>query len=165
MTQATRADLEAFIADLLSRWSPATASTRYKQLQALYRLLEDEEEIAGNPMARMTPPIVPDKPVPVVPDDALRRLLAACAGKSFEARRDTAMITFLLDTGAAAADPTAGRRHPQDSVGHRPDASAVPAGRRNGARQPVTERCRPPYQGADPHRSAAGSLTPRGTTR
>jgi integrase len=43
---------------------------------------------------------VPDKPIPVVPEDALRRLLAVCAGKSFEARRDTAMITFLIDTGA-----------------------------------------------------------------
>lgn len=77
---------------MLRRWSPATASTRYKQLQALYRWLEDEEEIAVNPMARMKPP--------VVPEDALRRLLGACAGKSFEARRDTAMITFLIDTGA-----------------------------------------------------------------
>jgi integrase/recombinase XerC len=99
LDEATRADLEAYAADLLSRRSPATASPRYKQLQALYRW-EDEEEIAGNPMARMKPPIVPDKPVPVVPEDALRRLLAACAGKSFEARRDTALITFLLDTGA-----------------------------------------------------------------
>jgi site-specific recombinase XerD len=100
LTEATRADLEAFVGDLLRRWSPATASTRYKQLQALYRWLEDEEEIAVNPMARMKPPAVPDKPIPVVPEDALRRLLAACAGKSFEARRDTAMITFLIDTGA-----------------------------------------------------------------
>src|SRR6266545_3526087 len=41
LTQATRADLEAFIADLLGHWSAATASTRYKQLQALYRWLED----------------------------------------------------------------------------------------------------------------------------
>ena len=48
----------------------ATASTRYKQLQALYRRLEDEEEIAVNPMARMKPPMVPDKPIPVVPEDA-----------------------------------------------------------------------------------------------
>jgi site-specific recombinase XerD len=100
LIQATRADLEAFIGDLLARWSPATASTRYKQLQALYRWLEDEEEIAVNPMARMKPPVVPDKPIPVVPEDALRRLLAACAGKSFEARRDTALVTFLIDTGA-----------------------------------------------------------------
>jgi integrase len=51
-------------------------------------------------MARMKPPVVPDTPIPVLPEDALRRLLAACAGKGFEARRDTAMITFLIDTGA-----------------------------------------------------------------
>ena len=76
------ADLEAFIASLLSRWSPATASTRYKQLQALYRWLEDEEEIAVNPMARMKPPVVPDRPIPVVPEEALRRRLAACAGRA-----------------------------------------------------------------------------------
>jgi site-specific recombinase XerD len=100
LIQATRADLEAFVGGLLRRWSPATASTRFKQLQALYRWLEDEQEIAVNPMARMKPPAVPDKPIPVVPEDALRGLLAACAGKSFEARRDTAMITFLIDTGA-----------------------------------------------------------------
>jgi site-specific recombinase XerC len=66
----------------------------------LYRWLEEEEEIAVSPMARMKPPIVPDQPVPVVPEDALRRLLAACAGKDFEARRDTAIVMFLLDTGA-----------------------------------------------------------------
>jgi site-specific recombinase XerD len=100
LEEASRADLEAFIAELQTSRSAATASTRYKQLQALYRWLEDEEEIAVNPMARMKPPAVPDKPIPVVPEDALRGLLAACAGKSFEARRDTAMITFLIDTGA-----------------------------------------------------------------
>ena len=52
----------------------------------------------------MRPPIVPDQPVPVIPDDGLRRLLAACAGKGFEARRDTAMIMLLLDTGARRAE-------------------------------------------------------------
>jgi hypothetical protein len=60
-------------------------------------------------MARMKLPIMPDKPVPVVPEDALR-LLAACAGKSFEARRDTALITFVLDTGAISGSPKAGER-------------------------------------------------------
>jgi integrase/recombinase XerC len=83
LEEATRADLEAFIADLLGRCSPATASTRYKQLQALYRWLEDEEEIAVNPMARMKPPIVPDKPVPVVPEDALRRRSHGCGWGSW----------------------------------------------------------------------------------
>jgi hypothetical protein len=49
-------------------------------LRILYRWLETEEEIRPNPMARMKPPIVPEQPVPVVPEDDLRRLLAVCAG-------------------------------------------------------------------------------------
>jgi hypothetical protein len=48
LTEATRADMEAFIADLLAHRSAATAGTRYKQLQAFYRWLEDEEEITAN---------------------------------------------------------------------------------------------------------------------
>jgi hypothetical protein len=89
LEEASRADLEAFLSDLLRRRAPATAATRYKVLRILYRWLEEEEEIEANPMARMKPPIVPEQPVPVVPEDGLRRLLAVCAGKGFEARRDT----------------------------------------------------------------------------
>ena len=48
----------------------------------------------------MKPPLVPAKPVPIVPADGLKRLFAACAGASFEARRDTALVMLLLDTGA-----------------------------------------------------------------
>jgi hypothetical protein len=43
--------------------------------------------------------MVPEQPVPIIPDDRLCRLLAACAGKDFDARRDTALIVFFLDTG------------------------------------------------------------------
>jgi integrase len=35
---------------------------------------------------------VPEQPIPIVPADGLRRLLAACAGKHFEGRRDTAIV-------------------------------------------------------------------------
>jgi site-specific recombinase XerD len=51
-------------------------------------------------MRRIKPPIVPDQPVPIVPEDGLKRLLAVCAGTTFEARRDTALLMLLLDTGA-----------------------------------------------------------------
>ena len=95
---ARREDLEAFLGDLLRRRAPETVATRYRRLRVLYRWLEEEEEIPASPMARMKPPIVPDQPVPVVPEDGLRQLLAACAGKDFEARRDTAILMFLLDT-------------------------------------------------------------------
>jgi integrase len=83
--------------------------------------------------------VVPDKPIPVVPEDALRRLLAACAGKSFEARRDTALVTFLIDTGArrgevaglrlADLDPTRSSPGPWECTWGRPAGPATrPAG-------------------------------------
>jgi site-specific recombinase XerD len=99
LRDATRADLEDFLADLLARRSAATAATRYKVLRVLYRWLEEEEDVP-NPMDKMRPPIQPEQPVPVIPPDGLRRLLKACDGKGFEARRDTALIMLLLDTGA-----------------------------------------------------------------
>jgi site-specific recombinase XerD len=101
---ATRADLEAFMADLLARRTASTAATYYKVLKVLYGWLVDEEELEADPMAKMKPPIVPVNPVPVVPADGLKRLFQACAGKSFEARRDTALIMLLLDTGARRAE-------------------------------------------------------------
>jgi site-specific recombinase XerD len=97
---ATRADLEAFLADVLSRRTASTAATYYKPLKLLYAWLAEEEEIPADPMRRMKRPMVPDRPVPIVPADGLKRLFRACAGNAFEARRDTALIMLLLDTGA-----------------------------------------------------------------
>ena len=101
---ATRADLEAFITDLLGRRAPSTAATYYKDLKILYAWLVEEEEVPADPMARMRPPIVPDKPVPIVPEGTLKRLFQVCAGTTFEARRDTALLMLLLDTGARRAE-------------------------------------------------------------
>jgi integrase/recombinase XerC len=103
LEEATQADLEDFLGDILRRRSANTAATRYKVMRVLYRWLEEEEELP-NPMARMKPPIIPEQPIPIVPNDGLRRLLAACAGKGFDARRDTAIIMLLLDTGARRAE-------------------------------------------------------------
>jgi Phage integrase, N-terminal SAM-like domain len=72
---ATRADLEAFMANVLARGrAPSTAATYHKVLKLLYAWLVEEEEIPTDPMAKLRPPIVPDKPVPIVPADALKRL-------------------------------------------------------------------------------------------
>jgi hypothetical protein len=51
LTDSRRADLEAFLADLLSRRSASTAATRHKAMRILYRWLEEEDEIDQNPMA------------------------------------------------------------------------------------------------------------------
>jgi integrase/recombinase XerC len=55
-------------------------------------------------MAKIKKPIVPEQPVPIVPEEALKRLFQACAGTTFEARRDTALLMLLLDTGARRAE-------------------------------------------------------------
>jgi site-specific recombinase XerD len=62
LAAAGRADLEAYLGDLLTRRAPATAATSYKVLKLLYQWLEDEDELPTSPMAKMRPPIIPDQP-------------------------------------------------------------------------------------------------------
>ena len=95
----TREHVEAFIEDQLGKHKPATASTRFKALQRYFRWLLDEGEIRESPMAKMRCPRVPEQPPEVLSDDAIRKILKACSGTSFEARRDAAIIRLLLDTG------------------------------------------------------------------
>src|SRR6266508_1708238 len=99
---ARREDIEAYLAGLLARWKPATAANRYRALRVFYAWLEDEGEITADPMLKMKPPRVPEQPAPVLTEDMLRRLLATCAGRDFEARRDRALILLLLDAGGRA---------------------------------------------------------------
>jgi site-specific recombinase XerD len=94
-----REHIEAFMADLLARVKPATASIRYRALQQFFKWAVSEDEIAVSPMARMSPPIIPEEPPAVLADEQLKRLLEACEGKGLPARRDTAIIRLLLDTG------------------------------------------------------------------
>jgi len=101
-----RQRVEAFIEDQLAWWTPSTAATRYRFIQQFFRWLEEEGEVAVSPMARMRPPTVPEAPVPVLGDDELRSLLAACDGRGHEEQRDTAIIRLFLDTGVRLAELT-----------------------------------------------------------
>lgn len=96
----TREHIEAFLVDLRQRTSASTAATRYRGLKQLFRWLGEEGEIAANPMARMKPPKLEEKTVPIVSDDHLRRLFDVSAGSSFEDRRDLALMRLFLSTGA-----------------------------------------------------------------
>jgi site-specific recombinase XerC len=73
-----REHVEAFIAAELERTAPSSAATRYRSLQQLFGWLDEEGEIDRSPMAKMRPPKIPEKPVPVLPDDDMQRLLGAC---------------------------------------------------------------------------------------
>ena len=78
----SRADVEAFITDQLARWTPSTAATRYRCVQQFFKFLVEVEVIDASPMARMSPPSIPEDPVPVLSEDELRRLLKACQGNT-----------------------------------------------------------------------------------
>jgi integrase len=101
-----REHVEVFIEDQLRRWKPTTASVRYRSLQQFFKWALEENEIERNPMERMHAPMVPEVPVPVVADDDLRRLLKACEGTGFEAKRDTALLRVLIDCGIRLAELT-----------------------------------------------------------
>lgn len=99
-----REHVEAFIEDQLARLKPASAANRYRSLQQYFKWLADEGEITDSPMARMRPPTIPETPPPVLRDDQIKKLYQACAGTSFDDRRDLAIIRLLVDTGIRRAE-------------------------------------------------------------
>lgn len=94
----TREHVESFIAGLLTRFKPATASNRYRALQVFFKWCVEEGERTTTPMINMKPPIIPEEPPRVLSDDDLRRLLKACEGKAFAERRDTAFVRQFTPT-------------------------------------------------------------------
>ncbi|MDQ3628435.1 MAG: tyrosine-type recombinase/integrase [Actinomycetota bacterium] len=103
-TSITCERVENFIADLGDRVSPSTTAKHYRSLQQLFRWLAEDREMLASPMQRMSPPAVPEQPVPILTDDDLSRLLAVCKGPTFENRRDEAIIRLFVDTGMRASE-------------------------------------------------------------
>lgn len=101
-----RRDLETYIGDLAEHRSAGYASNQYRALQQVFKWLAAEEEIPRNPMTGMSPPMVPEVPVPVLAEEQLRALLKACEGRGLVERRDLAMVRMFLDTGLRLAELT-----------------------------------------------------------
>jgi Phage integrase family len=97
----------------LDRYSAAYASNQFRALQQFFRWLAAEEKIP-NPMARLKPPPAPDKPVPVFTRDELRQLGWACADRSFQDRRDAAVIAVFRGTGMRLSELSGIRYDPGD---------------------------------------------------
>jgi integrase len=93
-----RTDVEAFITDQLTRWTPSTAATRYRCLRQFFKFLAGVGVVEVSPMAQMLPPSIPEAPVPVFTPDELRRLLKACQGSTFDDRRDLAVVRLFIDS-------------------------------------------------------------------
>lgn len=94
----TREHIEAYMVSL-EGFADTTAATHYRNLQQLFNWLVEEGEVASHPMARMRPPKIGEKAIPVIPKHHREALLKTCSAGTFEDARDAAIIRLFLATG------------------------------------------------------------------
>jgi hypothetical protein len=143
-------DVQRWMVWLLEQYSAAYASNQFRALQQFFKWLTAEEEIP-DPMAGLKPPHVPDKPVPVFTGEDLARLERACAGRSFQQRRDAGVIAVFRATGMRRSelagiryDPDDPRRSDVDLWHHRPRQGPQDQDRQDRPRRRLRPRQVPP---------------------
>lgn len=90
--------VQGFIIAVLEVNSAGYANNLYRALQQFFKWWAAENQ-AANPMAGLSPPMLPEQPVPVLREDQLRALLKSCDGREFVQRRDAAIIYLFMDSG------------------------------------------------------------------
>lgn len=100
VAKVSREHVEMFIEHLLATRSASTAKTRFGGLKTFWRYVcEDEGEVERSPMERMRAPLVEEVPTPMPDSGDLTRLLQTVSGRSFDDRRDRALLLLAADTG------------------------------------------------------------------
>jgi site-specific recombinase XerD len=110
--EITATHLRAFMSHLLGQHKPSTANNRYRGLQQWFRWMASEDEIEYSPFAKLSPPTVPETPVPVVPVEHIRAVLATCRQRTFVNLRDEAIIRLFCDTGIRLSEMAGLRKEP-----------------------------------------------------
>ncbi len=137
-----RDDVQGLLASLRERGAKdATIRVRFSSLRRFFNWCEEEEEIQRSPMHRMHGPKVDEPPPEVLSDEELMALLQACEGKTFEDRRDMALIRPMIDSGLRRFEATGLALEDLDLEGRR--VRIVGKGQREevtyfGRRRPVT---------------------------
>lgn len=101
-----REHIESWMAERRTTVAPATLSVEFRALAVFWRWAVDEDEVDASPMVKITPPRVPDKPVPVIAVSDFRKLLKTAEGHDYVDRRDTAVLLTLFDTGMRLGELT-----------------------------------------------------------
>ncbi|WP_214108880.1 tyrosine-type recombinase/integrase [Acrocarpospora catenulata] len=101
--EVSRPHIQAWIISLLESKSMGYANNQYRAIQQFWKWWAAEGEV-HNPMAGMSPPDVPEQPVPVLRKEQLGALLKDCQGKEFVQRRDLAIIYVFMDAGVRRAE-------------------------------------------------------------
>jgi integrase/recombinase XerC len=120
-----REHLEAYLVALQNapgrtgeRTSPATVSKEFRSLRPFFRWALREDEIDIDPTAKMERPRVPETHKQPLAVEDFRKLLKTCAGRTFEDRRDTALLLLLADTGMRRGELAALRTRDLDLASH-----------------------------------------------
>lgn len=153
LDELNRAAIRAWLAGLAERQELSTVRTRFKGLHRFCGWLVAEGEIDEHPMRGMEAPSPPPRPVPVIDDESLAKLIKVCAGKNFEDRRDEALIRVLLECGVRVSELTG------------LTVSGVDLDRELATVQGKGSKVRPVYFGARTARALDRYLRMRGTHR
>ena len=104
VTEINRHHIREWLELELSRVSAQTTVRHYSGVRQWFKWLHNEGEIPDNPTAGIPQPAVPEKFTEVPSVDTLRKVLKACEGKDFAARRDTAIILVMADGGPRSSE-------------------------------------------------------------
>lgn len=105
-SSVTREHVDAWLADLASKFTPATVRNRYTGVRQFFLWATEEGEVPESPMRKMKPPMLPEVEIPILSSEQVQALLAACKGNGFEDRRDYAIVMTFLDAGLRLAGLT-----------------------------------------------------------
>jgi integrase/recombinase XerD len=98
--------VRSWVNDLItvSAVSPATAVARQLGVRRFSAWCEEEGEIDDDPLLGLRSPKIDKKVTKGLPEDQLKNLIKACAGKDFLDRRDEAMLRLMAETGIRAGE-------------------------------------------------------------
>ena len=103
--QITPTHIRQFLVSLQDTMhTPGGQHAHFRAIRAFLNWLEQEGEIAPNPLRRLRAPKVPEELLEPVSLEVVRALLAVCNPKSPLGARDHSVIMALLDTGARASE-------------------------------------------------------------
>lgn len=97
--------IRMFLAAEIERTSPASAALQYRNLSVFWNwLVAEEERPEPSPMQSVEKLTVPTTQKMPMDDAELVALMRTCRSKSFEDRRDLAMMRILIDNGMRGLD-------------------------------------------------------------
>jgi site-specific recombinase XerD len=97
-----------YLAAMLDGGGAATTTRlRHAALRQFSKWLTAEEVIPEDVLLKIPPPKLDSKVVPVLADDELKDLFAACKGKDFRDKRDEAIVRLMAECGLRAGEVVA----------------------------------------------------------